>query len=595
MKIYSVFLLYCLFVIASPSTSFGEGALHTFTTPDGRSLNATIKDYNDRTGKIQLKREDGKELWTLPTVFSEPDQEYIQQWISADQFMSPMKFKITGDSSKNKISKKRTQVGYEITLENKTDFPLTNLKIEYRAFILSQGYEGLGDTSRVDGGQLLIAEIPAGEQVSKKTLSIDLITTFRWVTETSYNGGSTSYEKKTTAEHLKGFWIKVYGSAIDGTPTIREWCYPADTSDDFAWQEQITPVTRMATTTSPRRGSKESALLKEASSLAKSDPEKALELYLEAYEIAQSPHAANAIGKHLLYRHTPPNIPLGIEWMEKSATGGSFNASACLASIYASYKYPEYHDVKKALEHGLRATSMRPKDGWGHRIMAGVYAEDGQFKEAVKHQKLSIKIFRNTSRHDKDYFKKYLAILERELDLYKNDKSKYNPSDRSARHNVSQELMKSNPAKAIDLLQNAYEKSPDPKTAGSIGHTYIWNLKPPNIPLGLEWLEKAAEGNNVPACRLLALAYSTYYGYPEYYNLEKTLKYGRKALSIEPDCHTSHQAMAKAYAFGGQFDKAVEHQRIALELFKNAKGKPTPEHISNMEAMLELYRNNKIE
>ena len=104
MKIYSVFLLCCLFVIASLSASFGEGTLHTFTTPDGRSLNAAIKYYNERNGKIQIKREDGKELWTLPTVFSEPDQEYIQQWIAADQFMSPMKFKITGKKGSKKVT-----------------------------------------------------------------------------------------------------------------------------------------------------------------------------------------------------------------------------------------------------------------------------------------------------------------------------------------------------------------------------------------------------------------------------------------------------------------------------------------------------------
>ena len=100
MKTYYVLLFCCLFITTTPLVTLGEDALHTFTTPDGRSLKAVIKDYDDRTGKIQIEREDGKKLWTLPTAFSEPDREYIRQWIAVDQFMSTTKFKIKGDSTK---------------------------------------------------------------------------------------------------------------------------------------------------------------------------------------------------------------------------------------------------------------------------------------------------------------------------------------------------------------------------------------------------------------------------------------------------------------------------------------------------------------
>lgn len=285
MKIYSVFLLCCLFVIASLSASFGEGTLQTFTTPDGRSLNAVVKGYNERTRKIQLEREDGKELWTLPTVFSEPDQEYIQQWVAADQFMSPTKFKIKGDSDKDTISKKKTTIEYEITLENRTDFPLKDLRIEYRAFILNQGYGGLGDSNRVGGGQLLIAETLDGEKVSLQTQPVHLVTKFITVSEFSSSSGTTTYQKKTKSECLKGFWVRVYGPIIDGNPTIREWCNPPDTSEDFAWQDKTKAAARdrANNTVTPRKPKKPR---RKSSIPANSLPENEVRAIAEEYEEA---------------------------------------------------------------------------------------------------------------------------------------------------------------------------------------------------------------------------------------------------------------------------------------------------------------------
>ena len=60
MKTYCVFLLCCLFVIASAVPSLGKGTFRPFVTADGRSLNAAVKDYNEHNGKIQIKRENGK-------------------------------------------------------------------------------------------------------------------------------------------------------------------------------------------------------------------------------------------------------------------------------------------------------------------------------------------------------------------------------------------------------------------------------------------------------------------------------------------------------------------------------------------------------
>ena len=378
MKVYYVLFLCCLFAATTPSIGRGEGTLHTFTTPDGRSLNATIKDYNDRTGKIQIKREDGKELWVLPTVFSEPDQEYIQQWIAADQFMSPIKFKIKGDSDKDIYSKYKTTVEYEITLENKTDFPLNDLRIEYRFFILRQGYESNKDSNRVDGGQLLISNIPAKGKVSLKVPTLDLSSVFRTVQEISGSSGSiTTYKQKTFEEHLKGFWVKVFGPEIDGIPSVREWCNPPDTIEDFARQEMAL---------APQM---ERLVLIESRKLWKSDPEKAIEIAQQCYETAQSPAAACVIGRTYLHYLKPNNVPLGIEWLEKAAVGNDYNACCWLAKTYSTYIDPQYHNSKKGIKYGLQAVSIIPRGAKGHEKLAEAYALDGQFKKAVEHAQIA--------------------------------------------------------------------------------------------------------------------------------------------------------------------------------------------------------------
>ena len=410
MKIHCAFLLCCLLAAASPPTGFGEDIVfRSFTTSDGRSLNAAIKDYNPHSKKIQIKRADGKLIWTRPTVFSELDQEYIRKWIAVDQFMLSTKFRIKGTSDKNSRSKNLTQVVYEITLENKTDFPLKDLRIEYRSFILKKGLNrartGQKDTNRVAGGQLHIAEIPAGKKVTRKTQSANLSTTFKEVQDSTYIVGVFDrYELKSSTEKLEGFWIKVYGPEVDGKPAIREWCNPPDTSENFAWQD-LTP----------------------------------------------------------------------------------------------------------------------------------------------------------------------------------------------SRQTASPQKSESDPAEEIERLTKTYERNPSPKTARNIGYAYMWSLKPPNIPLALEWYEKAAKENNVAACRGLAGIYSSFYGHTQYYSLEKTIKYAQQALSIEPDGHTAHRMMAKAYAVDGQFDKAVEHQEKALEFLRPHRGKGSVDsHISAMEKTLELYKNKKV-
>lgn len=248
MKLLHLVFLTAIILPVVPD-SYGSGVPHTFTTTDGRSLEATILQHNDRNGKIQIERPDGKKIWTLPTVFTEEDQQYVRQWIVVDEFMSSIKFKISGQSKKDtRISYKNvsgdrvktgemTSILYEISLANRSQHPLKDLRLEYRAFIEREGHEGREGSSRVERGDVRIRKIPAGKTATHKLPSIKIETLYRIQSDfNSYSSTTTSYEIKTNEDDLKGIWIRVYGPVIDGRPAMREWCYPSDTKEDYTWR-----------------------------------------------------------------------------------------------------------------------------------------------------------------------------------------------------------------------------------------------------------------------------------------------------------------------------------------------------------------------
>lgn len=166
-------------------------------------------------------------------------------------------------------------------------------------------------------------------------------------------------------------------------------------------------------------------------------------------------------------------------------------------------------------------------------------------------------------------------------------------------------LAHTNPAEALKLMKEAYGQDADPAIAKNIGYTYLWLLEPHDIAAGLEWLKKGAEGDNQSACRLLSGFYSTYYGHMDYLDVEQAVLYGEKALSLKMDFFP-HEIMGIAYARSGQFEKAVEHQQQAIQLYKrllSERKRDVPsdslatmkQHLEKMEQKLELYKNGKVE
>ena len=145
----------------------------------------------------------------------------------------------------------------------------------------------------------------------------------------------------------------------------------------------------------------EQELINEGYKQTRSNPQRALELFQAAYDIAQSPRAAAEIGNLHIYYLVPNNVPLGLEWLTKAASGNDFGAYNNLARFHTTYEDSQYRNVTKGIQYGELAVEMNP-----HydviSMLAMAYAQDGQFKQAVEYQTSAItSIIRVTIRREK--------------------------------------------------------------------------------------------------------------------------------------------------------------------------------------------------
>lgn len=427
--------LYVLLALLIPLSGRGETAFRTFTAPDGRTLEAAIRAYQDSSGKIKIERKGGKTMWVTPAAFSEADQDYIQQWIKADHFMSTMDFRINVSKAKNETDRKdmasglkeqiKTEVVYTIEMKNNTDTPLDNLDIELRVFVETDDAESDEKVS-IDGARIAKISLADRESANHAFKPIALYRNFAIQSSYDYYSGTSYSAVETSEQTIKGVWIKVYGPELDGDRAVRDWYSDPDVPKNFIWRDV---------------------------------------------------------------------------------------------------------DKKSA---DTRQTGQRKSQS------------DETYQCGIGKDSLSA----------------------------------------------------TDPEKALKFMHERYEKDPSAKMAKNIGYTYVWRLKPRNMALGLEWLEKAAEKKDSSACRLLAGIYSSHYGnqFKTYFSLEKTVIYAEQSVSI--GLHNSilpYQCMAKAYAVEEQFEKAVEYQQRAIDIYKKQSGSKKNNHLTKMKETLRLYTLKKVE
>lgn len=146
------------------------------------------------------------------------------------------------------------------------------------------------------------------------------------------------------------------------------------------------------------------------------DQEKALQLYIQAYEIKRSATIAYEIGSlYLQIRKPERRVELGVEWIKKAIELGRHDANWGLANFYATDRDPSVRNGKEAVKYA-KAYVKGQEDSFGaYKTLAQAYARNGQFKEAEATMIKAISMLRETEFHDR-----YIDSFNKQLRQFRN-------------------------------------------------------------------------------------------------------------------------------------------------------------------------------
>lgn len=216
-----------------------------FTGKDGRAIEAKIVKADPRTGKVTVLRLDSRRSITVPaTVFSKADQAYIKEWMTAQDFLSNSKLRISikkkkGKSGKSAETKKaKPPCSYEIELQNRSGTSFQNLTVEYCMYMTKESMGGK-ETLTTKSDEWIQISLGEKERQTKTTQTVELFRYYTSQVETTYyyNGSydtSVSYNK-VAEDNLEGIRIRVHYTSPSGTRFTREICEPSSIENEYAW------------------------------------------------------------------------------------------------------------------------------------------------------------------------------------------------------------------------------------------------------------------------------------------------------------------------------------------------------------------------
>lgn len=235
-----------------------QAGMREFKLLDGRTLTAEIVGYNSKLGKVELKRKDGKRIPVKPTVFVEEDQKYIQGWAMLDGVRNERFFKMSckkdlvekwkdekeenvnygdGATGKETISISRFErYVFEVDLENRNEFALKNLKVEYRIFYEQEATSGSGKIiaeKKVLSGSMDVEQIALRGKKKLTTKPVVLRDT-QYASDITFSG----IKRERESGEIKGIWLRVMASELDGQTVMREVFEPSSLAGKYNWSEK---------------------------------------------------------------------------------------------------------------------------------------------------------------------------------------------------------------------------------------------------------------------------------------------------------------------------------------------------------------------
>mgnify|MGYP001164019207 CR=1 FL=1 len=222
-----------------------------FTSKDGRTVDASIIEYESDNNTVKLKRLNGK-IFSVPVdIFIDDDKNRILQWAKQEDFLNPKIFNIellpkklkekenidgfttSGDQVNDAIEKQKQYIAYEITLDNNSSILNDSFTFDYCIYY---EVESLDDQmkkykrERYKKGSE-IKQISGKQEISFATSSIILERTSFNTTDYLFSGGMPT----DTQDEIKGIWLKIYFTNKEKNEVIREIYYPKSLKGKVKW------------------------------------------------------------------------------------------------------------------------------------------------------------------------------------------------------------------------------------------------------------------------------------------------------------------------------------------------------------------------
>ncbi|MEE9367409.1 MAG: hypothetical protein V3V05_00950 [Pontiella sp.] len=207
----------------------------------GRSLEAKLLQVDTRRGMLELELRNKQRKKVKVAIFSKSDQAYFRDWHAVQEFQSSrlkveVRKKIVNsrmEMVQGAVRRDIDEISYEITVDNRTEFPIGDIKIEYNIYA-EQQVLGNGRTE-VDFftayGDLEVGTLAPRKSKVVKTEPFDLY-------KQRLSGGYDAYADGTPTNQtgkIKGVRVKFILKTPSGIIYVRELCLPEETKDRHDW------------------------------------------------------------------------------------------------------------------------------------------------------------------------------------------------------------------------------------------------------------------------------------------------------------------------------------------------------------------------
>jgi tetratricopeptide (TPR) repeat protein len=408
-RVHHLVVFFTFLIYGSLAGALPEKPYHPFTLKDGRNIDARILAFDSKAGKINMERHNLKKGWVSPDIFSENSQKYIQEWVTADNFLSSNVIISTEKKSEN--GKKY----FNVFMENQTHSSLSNITIVCHIYEKSYGVRGRAAHYRCcEEVEFLIHEIQTGEKVVQTTSPRLAGRSYsKEKIEILYVGSgeieSETVKTKISDTRIEGIWIKAFGPSLNGEPAVKEFCEPNDLRNRVTWayysDEKDCPkpptldfIKRRGKASSQEEFEAWFRELRNITSHSKVTAEQVakasdgMALFYEAkYDrsVGCANYFAHYCNDHGLLQHE-------VNWLEKISNSvyakesQVCDANTKLAELYTSSPKSPIYNTSKAIKFAERALKMDRNDYKLLNNLARTYALDGQFEQAVNNQKKAL-------------------------------------------------------------------------------------------------------------------------------------------------------------------------------------------------------------